>query len=127
MEIQNGYFRVNNSHAASPTAAGSRISAQSWNKSVQRSTARDSWRASLRSEVVRRDLRPEGSPRMARTISSLPLRSAIRMVAELMPLVDCSSRLRRVGGTSSTERYTSVLLPTEMKMVELFKVTRDMP
>ena len=40
--------------------------------------------------------------------------------------MDCSSCLRSGGGTSLTERYTSVLLPTEMKIVELFKVTRDM-
>src|SRR5450755_3627112 len=87
---------------------------------------RDSLRASLRSVLVRRDRRLDGKPRIARTISSLPLRSAIRMVAELMPLVDCSSFLRNAGGTSFTERYTSVLFPTEIKMVELFNVTRDM-
>src|SRR5579864_9604704 len=87
--------------------------------------AGDSLRASLRSELVRRERRLEGRPRIARTISSLPLRSAMRMVAELMLLVDCSSFLRRGGGTSSTERNTSVLFPTEMKIVELFKVTRD--
>ncbi len=119
------YLAVNNSQTAKPIAAGRKISAQSCHRVAQRPSVRDSFRASLRNELVNRERRLDGKPRMARTISSLPLRSAIRMVAELIPLVDCSSFLRSGGGTSSTERYTSVLLPTEMKMVELFKVTRD--
>ena len=52
---------------------------------------------SSRSDVDSFDRKLDGKPRMARTISSLPFRSAIRMVAELMPLVDCSSFLRSVA------------------------------
>src|SRR5437763_10822462 len=46
------------------------------------------------------------------------------MVAELRLLVVCSSFRRSGGGTSSTERYTLVSSPMEMKMVDVFNVTR---
>src|SRR5215472_13083021 len=108
-------------------AAGRSNSAQSCQRMLQLIRGRGSSCASLRRELLKRDFRLDGSPRIARTISSLPFRSAIRMVAELMLLVDCSSFLRSGGGTSFTERKTSVLSPTEMKMVELFTVTRDIP
>src|ERR1700727_1249802 len=106
-------------------AAGSRNSAQSCHRPDQVTAGFGSGRGvSSRTAVEMRERRFDGKPRMARTISSLPLRSAIKIVAELMPLVDCSSFLRRAGGTSATDLYTSVLLPTEMKIVELFSVTR---
>jgi len=85
-------------------AAGTRNSAQSCHTLAQAIGFRSARGASSRSEVDSFERRLEGKPRMARTISSLPLRSAIRMVAELMPLVDCSSFLRSEGGTSATER-----------------------
>src|SRR5260370_38131289 len=113
------YLVVNRSQTTRPMAAGSRISAQFRQKIRSRSLARGCGCASLRSDADSRLRKLEGKPRMARTISSFPLRSAIRMVAELMPLVDCSSFLRKGGGTSWTERNTSVRPPTEMKMVEL--------
>src|SRR5579871_6323130 len=124
--IKIGYFELNKSQTASPRTPGSMISAHSWAHRIQRFSERASSRDSLRRDVVRRDRSPDGNPRIARTISSLPLRSAMRMVAELMPFVDCSSLFRSEGGTSSTDRYTSVLFPMEIKMVELFNVTRDM-
>src|SRR5271170_2848309 len=107
-------------------AAGSKNSAQSCHR-LDHVTAGFclAGGVSSRAAVEIRERRFDGKPRMARTISSLPLRSAIRMVAELMLLVDCSSFLRRGGGTSATDRYTSVLSPTEIKIVELFSVTRD--
>src|SRR5258708_31937547 len=82
------YLSVKSSQTAKPITAGNKISAQSCHSSTQRLATRVSRLASLRSEVVRRDRRLDGSPRIARTISSLPLRSAIRIVAELIPLVD---------------------------------------
>src|SRR3981081_1122658 len=119
------YLKVNSSHTATNIAPGRSISAQSCHSKAQRLELRVSRLASLRSDVVRRDRRLDGSPRIARTISSLPLRSAIRIVAELIPLVDCSSFFRSAGGTSSTGGEKYVFVPSEMKMVELFKVTRD--
>src|SRR5450759_279893 len=82
--------------------------------------------ASFRNVDERRERTLDGSPRMARTISSRPRRSAIRIVAELMPLVDCSSFFRKRGGTSATDRKIWILSPTEMKIVELLTVRRDM-
>src|SRR5581483_6240800 len=115
------YRALKRNQTSTPMAAGRTTSAQSCHSVAQLS--RKPCGSAVEPDVTER--RFDRSPRIARTISSLPLRSAIRMVAEFMPLVDCSSFLRSEGGMSSTDRYTSVLSPTEMKMVELFKVTRD--
>ena len=91
---------MNSSQTARPMAAGSRNSAQSCQ--IRTSGRRSRFLAGFLAQRGTESAIASwtASPRMARTISSLPLRSAIRMVAELMPLVDCSSRLRSVGGTS---------------------------
>ena len=98
------YLALKSSQTATPMAAGSRNSAQSCHRLAHAMGFRSARGVSSRSEVDSFDRRLDGKPRMARTISSLPLRSAIRMVAELMPLVDCSSFLRSEGGTSATDR-----------------------
>src|ERR1700683_2217889 len=99
-----GYFALNSSQTAMPMAAGSRNSAQSCHTPAHAMGFRSVAGGSSRNDVDSLERRFDGKPRMARTISSLPLRSAIRMVAELIPLVDCSSFLRSEGGTPATDR-----------------------
>ena len=77
--------------------------------------------------LANRDSTSLGKPRNARTSSSLPRLSAIRMVAAFAPPVLSSRRRRKLGGTSRTERYTSVLSPVAMNTVELFVVSFCIP
>src|SRR5690242_16336578 len=59
-----------------------------------------------------------GALRIARAISFRPRRSAIRMVPELLLLVERIKRVRSRGGTSSTERYTRSSPPAEIRTVD---------
>src|ERR1044072_1192722 len=68
-----------------------------------------------------------GRCRMALAISLRPRRSAIRMVAELAPLVDFSSRVRSACGTSSTDRYTSSEPHAEISTVEVWNMPAGFP
>jgi len=59
---------------------------------------------SSRNGLKKRRCKLDGRFCIARAISSLPRRSAIRMVAEFNPFVDFSSFLRNSAGTSFTDR-----------------------
>src|SRR5262249_33979580 len=73
-----------------------------------------------RIEWIKRRCAGPGRFRMARAISRRPRRSAIRIVAELLPLVDFISRDRKPAGTSSTERYTKSAPPVEISTVDVW-------
>src|SRR5436305_900831 len=72
-----------------------------------------------RIDFISRRCEGPGRPRIALATSLRPRRSAIRMVAELAPLVDFSSLVRSRSGTSSTERYTRSEPPAEISTVDV--------
>src|SRR6185369_8092418 len=122
------YFQFSAAHSSSPTAPGSSSSGQL--RRMKRAKGRGAWGAGAAEswvgarEAASRVRNAEGRPCRARRISFRPRRSAIKMVAELKPLVDSSSSFRKRCGISLTDRYTRVRPPLAMKIVEVLTVTR---